>query len=29
VDAIGQLRRVPLDGGLVRAARALGICLGY
>jgi len=27
-DAIGQLRRVPLDGGLVRSARALGICLG-
>jgi 6-phosphofructokinase 1 len=27
-DAIGQLRRVPLDGGFVRAARALGICLG-
>jgi 6-phosphofructokinase 1 len=27
-DAIGQLRRVPLDGGFVRSARALGICLG-
>ena len=27
-EAIGQLRRVPLDGGFVRAARALGICLG-
>jgi 6-phosphofructokinase 1 len=27
-DAVGQLRRVPLDGGFVRAARALGICLG-
>ena len=27
-DAIGQLRRVPLDGGIVRRARALGICLG-
>jgi 6-phosphofructokinase 1 len=27
-DAIGQLRRVPLDGGFVRAARSLGICLG-
>jgi 6-phosphofructokinase 1 len=28
IDAIGQLRRVPLDGSFVRAARALGICLG-
>ena len=27
-EAIGQLRRVPLDGGFVQAARALGICLG-
>lgn len=27
-EAIGQLRTVPLDGGFVRAARALGICLG-
>jgi 6-phosphofructokinase 1 len=27
-DAVGQLRRVPLDGGFVRGARALGICLG-
>jgi 6-phosphofructokinase 1 len=27
-EAIGQLRRVPLDGGFVRSARALGICLG-
>jgi len=27
-DAVGQLRRVPLDGGFVRSARALGICLG-
>jgi 6-phosphofructokinase 1 len=27
-DAVGQLRRVPLDGGFVRAARALGVCLG-
>jgi len=27
-DAIGHLRRVPLDSGFVRAARALGICLG-
>jgi 6-phosphofructokinase 1 len=27
-DAVGQLRRVPLDGGFVRTCRALGICLG-
>jgi len=27
-DAIGKLRTVPLDGDLVRTARALGICLG-
>jgi len=27
-DAIGHLRTVPLDGGFVRGARALGICLG-
>jgi 6-phosphofructokinase 1 len=27
-DAIGQLRMVPLDGGYVHAARALGISLG-
>jgi 6-phosphofructokinase 1 len=27
-EAIGELRRVPLDGGFVRAARALGISLG-
>jgi 6-phosphofructokinase 1 len=27
-EAVGQLRRVPLDGTFVRAARALGICLG-
>jgi phosphofructokinase-like protein len=27
-DAVGRLRTVPLDGGFVRAARALGICLG-
>ena len=27
-DAVGHLRRVPLDGGFVRSARALGICLG-
>jgi 6-phosphofructokinase 1 len=27
-DAVGQLRQVPLDGGFVRAARSLGICLG-
>lgn len=28
IDAVGQLRRVPLEGGFVRAARGLGICLG-
>ena len=27
-DAVGQLRQVPLDGGFIRAARALAICLG-
>ena len=27
-DAVGQLRRVPLDGGFVAGARALGVCLG-
>ena len=27
-DAIGKLRTVPLDGDIVRTARALGICLG-
>jgi len=27
-EATGQLRTVPLDGGLVTAARSLGICLG-
>jgi 6-phosphofructokinase 1 len=27
-DAVGQLKRVPLDGAFVRGARALGICLG-
>ncbi len=27
-DAVGHLRRVPLDGGFVRSARSLGICLG-
>ncbi len=27
-EAIGHLRTVPLDGGFVRGARALGICLG-
>ena len=27
-EAVGHLRRVPLDGGFVTAARALGICLG-
>ena len=27
-EAVGHLRTVPLDGGMVRSARALGICLG-
>lgn len=27
-DAVGRLRRVNLEGNLVRSARALGICLG-
>jgi 6-phosphofructokinase 1 len=27
-EAVGQLRRVPLEGGFVQGARALGICLG-
>jgi hypothetical protein len=27
-DAISRLKRVPLDGDLVRAARSVGICLG-
>ena len=27
-EAVGQLRRVPLDGAFVRGARALGISLG-
>jgi ATP-dependent phosphofructokinase / diphosphate-dependent phosphofructokinase len=27
-EATGELRRVPLDGGFVTAARAMGICLG-
>ena len=27
-DAVGQLRRVPLDGGFITGARALGVCLG-
>jgi 6-phosphofructokinase 1 len=27
-DAVGNLKTVPPDGGLVRTARALGICLG-
>ena len=27
-DAVGKLKTVALDGGLARAARALGICLG-
>ena len=26
--AVGRLKTVPPDGGLVRTARALGICLG-
>jgi ATP-dependent phosphofructokinase / diphosphate-dependent phosphofructokinase len=27
-EAVGRLRTVPPDGGFVRAARALGLCLG-
>jgi phosphofructokinase-like protein len=27
-EAVGRLRTVPLDGGFVMSARALGICLG-
>ncbi|MEK7746882.1 MAG: 6-phosphofructokinase, partial [Elusimicrobiota bacterium] len=27
-EAVGRLRRVPVDGYLVRTARALGISLG-
>jgi 6-phosphofructokinase 1 len=27
-EAVGQLRTVPTEGGFVRGARALGICLG-
>jgi ATP-dependent phosphofructokinase / diphosphate-dependent phosphofructokinase len=27
-EATGELRRVPLDGGFVTAARSMGICLG-
>ncbi|MBW8883914.1 MAG: ATP-dependent 6-phosphofructokinase, partial [Planctomycetia bacterium] len=27
-EATGQLRTVPLDGGFIKAARAMGICLG-
>jgi len=27
-DAVGRLRTVPLEGGFVRTARDLGICLG-
>jgi 6-phosphofructokinase 1 len=27
-EAVGRLKTVPLDGGLMRTARALGICLG-
>ena len=28
VEAINQLRTVPLDGGFIQVARSLGICLG-
>jgi 6-phosphofructokinase 1 len=27
-EAVGRLKTVPLDGGFVRTARALGVCLG-
>jgi 6-phosphofructokinase 1 len=27
-QAVGRLKTVPSNGGLVRTARALGICLG-
>ena len=27
-EAVGNLKTVPLDGGMARTARALGICLG-
>jgi hypothetical protein len=27
-EAVARLRRVPLDSGTVRTARALGMCLG-
>jgi len=27
-QAVGRLKTVPPDGGLVRTARALGICVG-
>lgn len=27
-EAVGQLKTVPLDGGMARTARAMGICLG-
>jgi 6-phosphofructokinase 1 len=27
-EAVGKLKTVPLDGGMARTARALGICLG-
>lgn len=27
-EAVGKLRTVPIDGGFVMAARALGVCLG-
>ena len=27
-DAVGRLKTVPADGGLVRTARALGISMG-
>lgn len=28
LDAVGRLKTVPLDGRLIRTARALGICMG-
>ena len=27
-EAVGRLKTVPLGGGFVRTARALGVCLG-
>ena len=27
-EAVGRLKTVPSNGGLVRTARALGICIG-